>query len=126
MQASREGIGHLPVSCDTPGPDCIVVIIIIVAANREKFGQRRLDVTGFIDGAALNDDGFAVPMPREPEAGQCTSQHRLLQLRFLPALAVIERDIDALDLAATAPGDSTDFVKPGRAKLLAARRTCDD
>ena len=42
----------------------------------EKFGQRRLDVTGFIDGAALNDGRLAVPMPWQPEARQRPRQHR--------------------------------------------------
>src|SRR5205085_8181203 len=122
MRDSREGIGHLAVSCDMPRPDRVVVVIIIFAANREKLSQRRLDVSGFIDGTALNDNGFAVPMPWKPKSGQRPRQHRFLQPRFLPGFAIIDRDIDALDFAAAAPGDSADFVKPGRAKLLAARR----
>src|SRR5216683_505533 len=78
MHSSRVGIGYLAVSCDAPGPDRVVVIIMIVAANREKFGQRRLDVTGVIDGAALDHRGPAVPVPGEPEAGQRPRQHRFL------------------------------------------------
>src|SRR3981189_3693242 len=113
MRSSRIGIGHLATGGDAPGPDRIVVVIIIFAANPEKFGQRRLDVTGFIDRAALNDGRLAVPMPRQPEAGQRPRQHRFLQLRLLPALAVIDRDIDAPDLATAAPGDTVDLMEPG-------------
>src|SRR5216683_4929693 len=115
MHSSRVGIGHLAVSCDAPGPDRIVVVIMIVAANREKFGQRRLDVTGFIDGAALDHGGLTVPVPGKPEAGQRPCQYRFLQLRFLPALAVIDRNIDTPDLAVPAPGDAADLVKSARA-----------
>src|SRR3979411_995779 len=63
MQSSRVGIGHLAVSGDAPGPDRVVVLIIIVDANREKFGQGLLDVTGFIDCATLHDGRLTVPMP---------------------------------------------------------------
>src|SRR3981081_728893 len=118
MQSSRAGIGHLAISSDAPRPDRIVVVIMIVTANREKFGQRRLDVTGFIDCAALNHSGLTVPMPGKPEAGQRPCQHRFLQRRFLPALAVIDGDIDAFDLAAAAPGDAADLVKSGAAHAL--------
>src|SRR5258708_4742454 len=104
MQALRIVIAHLAIGSNAPGPDRVVVIEIALAADREKFGQRRLDVTGFIDRAALNDGRLAVPMPREPEPGQRPRQHGLLQLRLLPALAIIDGDIDAFDLAAAAPG----------------------
>src|SRR6266436_6248390 len=66
----RKGIGHLAVGRDAPGPDRVVVVIIIFTANREKLGQCRLDITCFIDGAALNDRTLAVPMPWKPETGQ--------------------------------------------------------
>src|SRR6266436_650069 len=115
MQSSCVGIGHLAVSRDAPGPDRVVMVSVIVAANREQLSQRRLDITGFIGGAALNDGRSAVPMPGKPEAGQRPRQHRFLQLRWLPALAVIDRDIDASDLAAAAPGDAADLMKSGGA-----------
>src|SRR3981189_2022725 len=105
MQSSRVGIGSLAISSDAPRPDRVVVVIMIVAANREKFGQRRLDVTSFIDCAALNHSGLTVPMPGKPEAGRGPCQHRFLQRRFLPALAVIDGDINPFDLAVAAPGD---------------------
>jgi len=87
------------------------VVEVILTANREKLGQRWLDVTSLIDCAALNDDILAVPMPGEPEASQRPRQHRLLQLCLLPALAIIDRDIDPPDLAMAAPGDAADLVK---------------
>src|SRR5271169_3945870 len=120
MRSSRIGIGHLAISCDAPGPDCVVVVIIVIPANREKFGQRRLDVAGFIGRAALNDDRFAVPTPWKPEAGQCPRHHRILQLGDPPTRAVINRDIDAFDLAQPAPGNTANLVKTPRDQSLAA------
>src|SRR5260370_13358202 len=111
MQSSRIGIGHLAVSSDAPGPDRVVMVSVIVAANREQLGQRRLDITGFIGCAALNDGWLAVPMPGKPEAGQRPRQHRFLQLRLLPPLAVIDLVIIPPDLPVAAPGDTADFVK---------------
>src|SRR6266566_1582749 len=87
-------IGHLAVSRDVPGPDRVVMIIIIVAAHREQFGQGRLNVAGLVDSAALDDRRFAVPVPRQSEAGQRPREHRLLQPRFLPTPAVDDRYID--------------------------------
>src|SRR6266481_4574798 len=106
-------IGHLAVGRDTPRPDRVVVIIIIVAAHREQFGQGRLDVAGLVNGTALDDCRFAVPVPRQSETGQRPRQHRLLQLRFLPALAVVDGYIDTPDPAVAAPGDAADLVEAG-------------
>src|SRR6202040_1261764 len=86
----------------------------------------RLAVTGFICRATLDHGWFAVPLPGKPEAGQCPRQHRLLQLGFLPALAIIDRDVDLLDLAMSAPGDTVDLVETWCAQPLAARGPRDD
>src|SRR5882757_1708328 len=126
MRRLRIGIDHLAAISDAPGPDRIIMIEIILAANREKLGQRRLDVTGFIDGAALNDRRLTVPMPRKRKAGQRPRQHGFLQLRLLPALAIVDGYIDTADLAAAAPGDAADFVKSGCAQPLSARGARDD
>src|SRR5258708_1652171 len=117
---SSLSIGHLAVSRDTPRPDRVVVIIIILAAHREQFGQRRLDIAGLVNGAALNDCRFAVPVPRQSETGQRPHEYRLLQLRFLPAPAVVDGYIDAPDLAVAAPGDAADLVEAGRHQQLTA------
>jgi hypothetical protein len=65
-------------------------------------------------------------MPGKPEAGQRPSQHRFLQLCFLPTLAVIDRDVDTPDLAVAAPGDAADLMKAGLVQPLAARGARDD
>src|SRR6266436_1008478 len=119
-------IGHLAVGRDTPRPDRVVVIVVIVAAHREQFGQGWLNVAGLVDGAALDDCRFAVPVPRQSETGQRPRQHRLLQLRFLPALAVVDGYIDTPDPAVAAPGDAADLVEAGRRQPLAAGRARDD
>src|SRR5437588_129796 len=120
------GIGHLAVSSDPPRPDRVVMVDVIVAAYREQFSQRRLNVAGLVDGAALDHRGLAVPMPRQAEAGQRPRQHRLLQLRLLPALAVVDRHIDTPDLAVSAPGDAADLVETRRRQPLATRGPRDD
>src|ERR1700740_1071668 len=86
----RVGIGHLAVCSDTPGPDRVVMVDVILAAHRQQFSQRRLHVAGFVDRAALDYRRLAVPMPRQAEAGQRPPQHWFLQPRRLPALAVID------------------------------------
>src|SRR5437588_10348876 len=98
----RIGICYLAVFSDAPGPDRVVMVDVVVAAHREQFSQGRLHVAGLVDGAALDHRRFSVPVPRQAEAGQRPAQHRLLQLRLLPALAVIDGYIHALDLAASA------------------------
>src|ERR1700716_675190 len=72
--SSRIRIGNLAVTGDAPGPDRVVVIEIIVAAHRQKLGKCRLDITGLIDRATLNDGGVPVPVPWQPEAGQRARQ----------------------------------------------------
>jgi hypothetical protein len=57
-----------------------------------------------VNRAALNDDGWSFQCHRP-------CQHWFLQLRFPPTLAVIDRDIDAPDLAVAAPGDTADLMK---------------
>jgi len=94
-----------------PGPDRIVVVERIVAAHRKQLGKRRLDIARLVNGAALNGRGLAVPMPWQTKARQCPSEDRLLQLGFLPALAVIDRNVDPSDLAVAAPGEAADLVK---------------
>src|SRR5258705_13902744 len=122
----RVGIGHLAVSSDTPRPDRVVTVDHIVAAHREQLGHCRLTVTGLVDGAALDHRRLAVPMPRQAEAGQRPRQPRLLQLRLLPALAVIDGYVDTPDFSAPGPGDAADFVETRRRQPLAARRPGDD
>src|SRR6201981_5535 len=98
------GIAYLAIGFNAPGPDRVVVVEVVFAAHGKQFRQSRLHVSGLIHRSALNDRGFAIPVPGQAEARQCACQDWLLKLRFLPALAVIEGNIDALDLAATAPG----------------------
>src|SRR5437588_3695670 len=116
----RIGICYLAVFSDAPGPDRVVMVDVVVAAHREQFSQGRLHVAGFVDGTALDHHRLAIPMPRQAEAGQRPRQHRLLQLRLLPALAVVDGYVDTPDFAASAPGDAADFVETRRRQPLAS------
>src|ERR1700748_3824393 len=104
-------IAHLAIGGDAPRPHRIVVIEVVFATDGEQLGETRLHIAGFIRRAALDDRRLAVPMPRQAEARQRARQDRRLQLRFLPGLAAVDRDVDPLDLAASAPGDAGDLAK---------------
>src|ERR1700745_2486224 len=103
-----------------PGPDHVVMVDVIVTAHREQFSQGRLNVTGLVDGAALDHRRLAVPMPREAEAGQRPRQHRLLQFRLLPALARSDGYMHAPARAGSGPGEAAYFGKTRRRQPLAA------
>src|SRR5580692_9324011 len=104
----------------------VVVAEGIVAACRQQLRKCRLHIIGLIDRAALNHGRLAVPPPWQPEPGQSPGQNRLLQPRLLPAVAVIDRDVDALDLAMPAPGNARYLVEAGLLQFLTARRPGDD
>src|SRR6185437_10398291 len=86
----------------------------------------RLHIARLVDRTALDHGRLPVPLPRQAEAGQRARQHWLLQRRFLPVLAAVDRDIDTLDLAMPAPGDARYLVETLFLELLSARRPRDD
>ena len=49
-----------------------------------------------------------------------------MQLRCLPVHAAVDRDVDLFDLAAAAPGQAADFIKPGRRHRLLRAGKGDD
>src|SRR5580700_6788965 len=99
------GIGNLAIARNAPGPDRVVVVEVIFAANGDQFRQRGLHVPGLVRGAALNDRRLTIPVPGQAEARERARQDRLLKLCFLPALAGVDGNVDTPDLAASAPGD---------------------
>src|SRR3954464_479071 len=90
INKSRQRIGHLTVRRNPPRPDRVVVVNGIFAAHRDQLCQCRLDITGFLSCPALNRGGVTFPLPGQAEAGQRPRQDRVLQLRPLPALAVVD------------------------------------
>src|SRR2546427_3865384 len=80
---------HLALVGNGPGRDGIGVIDRPVAAPGDHLLARRLDVTGLVGGAALQDRRVAVPTPWNAEACQRLRQHRRLQRRRRPTLAAV-------------------------------------
>src|SRR5438874_1545078 len=93
-RALRVDMLHLALLGNGPGCDGIAVIDGPVAARGDHLLTRRLDVTSFVSGAALQDRRPAVPPPGNAEARQRLRQHRRLQRRRRPALAAVGRNLD--------------------------------
>src|SRR3954465_3784257 len=96
-------IGDLAALGNAPRLDRVVVIERVDAAFAGELLERGLHVPGFVDDAARNHRGPAVPLPRKAEAGQGARQHRFLKRRLRPRLPAIDRHVDARDLAVPAP-----------------------
>src|SRR5215472_17284383 len=54
----------------------------------------RLNIAGFVPGAALQNHWLAVPTPGHAEPGQRLTQHRRVKRRFAPTLTPVGRDLD--------------------------------
>src|ERR1700761_6383792 len=72
-------IAYLAIACDAPRPDRVVMIEKVLAPAGEQIGERRLDVAGFVDRAAVDHRRLAAPSPEQTEARECAGQQRLLQ-----------------------------------------------
>src|SRR5665213_3830354 len=113
---------HAPIGSHIPDLDLIVVIAVIAAARSQHFVSGWLQITGLIGGARLQRRRAAVPIPRHSEAREGFGETSLLQLGVLPTFAVIDRNLDALDLAAPGPRETGDLIHARSARhLLPAR-----
>src|SRR5439155_4777917 len=83
----RVNMAHASVGIDRPARDAVVVLAREhrhrryarrLAALRDDLGARRLHVALVVPGAALQDRGAAVPLPRHPKARERLAHHRLL------------------------------------------------
>src|SRR5688572_30046638 len=97
---------HRAVVVNLPTANVVEVIRRVRPARLEQHVVGRLHVAGFVGGAARDDCLGAFPLEREAEARMALRQHRLVELRVLPALAAVGADLDARDLAAAGPGDA--------------------
>ena len=85
----------------------------------------RLRIAGLVGRAAHDHRRSAVPNPGEAESRLADGEHRVLQCRQIPALAAVGRNLDARDLAPTAPGQTGDLVEARPRQLHLARREGD-
>src|SRR5262249_57169304 len=97
-----------------------------LAALGEERGAARLLIAGLVDGAALQDGGAAVPIPRHAEAGEGLAQHRRLQRRLRPALAAVGRDLDLADAAVAGIGEAGNLVEARRLHVQPGRGMGDE
>src|SRR5262249_13981816 len=118
-----------PVRCNGPALDCVHMIEQRPALEGAALGNELLmgglRVTCLVGRAALNHRWLAVPDPWETESRLADRQHRILQRCEIPALTLVCRNLDPRDLAATAPGEPSDLVKPWSRQFHFARREGD-
>src|SRR4051794_19278732 len=88
-RALRIDMLHLAFVGNSPGRDGVGVINGSAAARRDHPLPRRLDVTGLVGHAALQDRWPALPSPRNAKSRQRLRQHRGLQRRLGPAFAAV-------------------------------------
>src|SRR5689334_21820842 len=98
-EAARLGVdmGHLSVGADRPAHDRVVVVGIRRRILREPVLARGLHAAFFVGGAALEDCGLAVPLPRQAEAYERSRALLADQRRGGPARAAVGRDLDLAD-----------------------------
>src|SRR5215471_5287871 len=116
---SEHCIGNAPILSDVPGlngvhvngawPRLFVPIRRLHAPVLSQFGERRLNVAGLIRSARHQHRLFTVPRPVIGKAGVGFRMHRILDLRLLPGLAAVGRDVDLADLARAGPSEAGDL-----------------
>ena len=87
--------------------------------------ERRLHVAAFVRAARLKHRLAAVPRPGQDEPAVRLSQHRLLQLRVLPAAAAVGRNLHLANRPAARPGQARDLIETGAREHRASGRTRD-
>src|SRR6185369_6202539 len=108
-----------------PALDGIVVVDRVQAADLGQFGERRLEIAGFIDAPRLENDRAPIPAPVESEASVGEAEDRFLELGVLPGLSGILRDLDPADQPATRPRQAPDLVESWPRQPLATRGESD-
>src|SRR4051812_28913132 len=127
MRRSRVGLeGDRAVARHTPGANRVEVVIGPRAADRAELCHRRLDVPGVVYRAAHQQTLITLPFPHVLKAHLRLRHLRREQLGAVPRLSGIGADLDARDLAATAPGEPRDWTISRTVQLLRIRRTGDD
>src|SRR5258706_13222944 len=107
---SRRRLGvdifYAAAGADRPAHDGVVVKADIGREARLPFAPRRLHVAFLVRGAALQDRGSALPLPRMAEAHQRLGALGAGQCRLGPGLAAVGRDFAAPAPAGAAPADA--------------------
>src|SRR5262249_54553603 len=102
---------NLPAALEGPGLDAIVVVDRVDATNFTQGVLARLHVAGVVRRARLQQQLFAIPVELEIETHTGLVEHRAIDARGAPIPSAIERNIDALDLAASRPGKARDHIE---------------
>src|SRR5882724_10646960 len=98
----------LPFVVHGPAREAVVVLVgererarglLGLATLRDELRAQRLNASGLVPRAALQDDRAAVPAPGHAEARERLGQHRFLQGGLAPALAAVGGDQHFRDAA---------------------------
>src|SRR5262245_46625877 len=114
MPAARRSsidIVDLPFLVDAPACDGVVVVDAAQPTFGGELSAGRLHHPGVVSGAALQDGGSTVPLPRRPKAYRSSRQDRGLQACGCPANSAVGRDIDLTNAAVTRPSETGDFIE---------------
>src|SRR6185369_15436855 len=117
---------ELPAGFERPGLDAVVVIDRIDPADLTQRILGGLHVAALVHGARLQQQLLAGPLEIRVEAHAGLVVDRPVDARRAPVAAAIERDVDALDLAATGPGEPGDDVEALLLERRLRRRRGDD
>src|SRR5579871_2834282 len=114
-----DGILYAPVGIHLPGLNGVEVagnragldeVVRLDFPEFREFRHRRLALAEFIRAARLQNRLFAAPLPTKAEAHVRLRIDGRLNFRFAPRLAVIDRNLDQLNLASAGPREAADFV----------------
>src|SRR6478672_411528 len=96
----------LTIGLHMPGLDAIVVVDRIDAADLAQLRLARLHIAGLVLDARLQQQRLTVPVELVIEARQRLIKHGPVEPRRPPIASAVERDINAIDLAVAAPGQT--------------------
>src|SRR5215469_903177 len=129
------GMGHLSMAVHGPAGDDVAMMIfegknrrsgIELPAGGDKFRARRLEGTMVVPGAALQNDGTAIPAPWHAKAGESVARNRLLQSGFTPAFATIGGNHHLCDFSLAGIGNPGNLIEAGLLQIPAWRWPGDE
>jgi hypothetical protein len=110
---------------DVPCLDAVIVINGVLTAHGAKFLIDRLDVSGRVDRARLQEQRLPGPFELVVEAVHCLAEGWAVDPGGMPVLAAVKRDIDARDRASTGLCDTGQHIVALLLERRLRQRICD-